>query len=96
MEKQRKKAGELTILVELCRELAKLGLSVGMSDARPALSVRRGLTGRKVWIEVDASCASYVWRRDDQDHHPVDDPAGAATRIAAYLNKRDDRPGTSP
>jgi hypothetical protein len=85
-------AAKLLLLVELCRELAKLGIGVGLSDARPALSVRNGPTDRKVWISVDDSGESYVWRRDDHEHHAVDDPAGAAARIATYLRKRDDRP----
>ncbi len=81
---------DLGALAQLCRELARLGVvNVGMSDARPALSVRRGLTEPKTWIEVDASGASFVWRRDDQERHAVDDPAGAAARLAAYLKVRD-------
>jgi hypothetical protein len=96
MENQRRDSRKLILLVELCRELAKLGIGVGLSDARPALSVRNGPAARKVWITVDDSCASFVWRRDDHAHHAVDDPAGAAARIAAYLKKRDDDPGTRP
>ena len=83
---------KLGVLIELCRELAGMGLSIGLSDARPALSVRNGLTARKLWISVDGSRASFVWRRDDQDHHSVDDPAGAAARIAACLAGRDEPP----
>ncbi|GAA4625959.1 hypothetical protein GCM10023196_032210 [Actinoallomurus vinaceus] len=80
------------VLVDLCRELIKLGVHVGLSDARPALSVRGGLALRKVWIEVDPSGESFVWRRDDRAHH-ADDPAGAAARIAKYLKKLDAAPG---
>ncbi|MEV5706421.1 hypothetical protein [Actinoallomurus sp. NPDC052274] len=96
MQQNRNAPEEITALVELCRQLAAFGLNVGMSDARPAISVRNGVTGRKLWISVDVSRASFVWRRDDHDHHPVDDPVGAADRIAAYLKKRDDRPGRRP
>lgn len=83
----------LALLVELCRELARRGVRVGMSDARPAVSVRAGLTDRKVWVEIDASGASFVWRRDDRERHAVDDPAGAAERIAEYATSRDTEHG---
>jgi hypothetical protein len=48
------------------------------------------LTQRKVWVEVDASRGAFVWRRDDHERHPLDDPAGAAARLAEYLKRRDD------
>jgi hypothetical protein len=85
---------DLYRLVELCRELAKLDVHVGVSDARPALSVRGDLTGRKVWVEIDAG--SYVWRRDDLARHPADDPAGAAACLADYLKNRDAGSGRRP
>ncbi|MEV0401266.1 hypothetical protein [Actinoallomurus sp. NPDC050550] len=68
----------LGALVELCRELAGRGIRVGISDARPALSARVDVADRRLWIEVDASGESFVWRRDDHDHHRTDDPVGAA------------------
>ncbi|GAA4613977.1 hypothetical protein GCM10023195_60810 [Actinoallomurus liliacearum] len=83
----------LTALVNLCRELAKLGVNVGLSDARPAISVRGGLASRKVWIQIDPSGESFVWQRDDRALHAADDPAGAAARIAEYIKKRDAAPG---
>lgn len=79
----------LGALVELCRELIKFGVNVGLSDARPALSVRGALVGRKVWVEVDSSGESFVWRHEGQTRHAVDDPAGAAVRLAEYLKLRD-------
>jgi hypothetical protein len=45
----------LRLVSGLCRELAKLGLNVGMSDARPAVVIRIGLVNRPLWITVDAS-----------------------------------------
>ncbi|MCO6009873.1 hypothetical protein NE236_33370 [Actinoallomurus purpureus] len=87
---------DLAFLVQLCRELIKFGIHVGMSDARPAVSVRGGLTGRRVWIQIDASGESFVWRRDDRAHHSVDDPASAAACIAEYLKIRDAGPGQKP
>jgi hypothetical protein len=84
---------DLGRLAELCRELAKLGVRVGLSDARPAVSVRGDLTGRKVWVEIDPAGELFVWRRDDLARHPADDPAGAAAHLAEYLKSRDDRSG---
>lgn len=83
----------LGALVALCQELAKLGFRVGMSDARPALSVRGDLVDRRVWIEIAPSGESFVWRRDHQVRHAVGDPAGAATEIAEYLKLRDSGSG---
>ncbi|GAA0330887.1 hypothetical protein NE235_21080 [Actinoallomurus spadix] len=84
---------KLNALVALCRELAACGVRVALSDARPALSVRHELTDPKVWVEIDTSGESFVWRRDDYEHHEIDDPAGAATRITEYLKTRDVRRG---
>lgn len=81
-------------LVELCRELANLGVHVGVSDARPALSVGGDLTDRKVWVEIDDG--AFVWRRDDMSRHPANDPAGAATCLADYLKNRVAGPGRRP
>ncbi|MEV5747301.1 hypothetical protein AB0L00_05735 [Actinoallomurus sp. NPDC052308] len=80
---------KLRLLAELCEELAGSGLYVGLSDARPALSVRAGLTGERVWIEVRNG--SFVWRRTDEVRHATDDPAGAAAQIAGYLAGRPDK-----
>lgn len=84
---------KLNALVALCRELAACGVRVALSDARPALSVRHELTDPKIWVEIDISGESFVWHRDDHEHHQINDPAGAATRIAEYLKNRDIRPG---
>ncbi|GAA4637480.1 hypothetical protein GCM10023196_091410 [Actinoallomurus vinaceus] len=65
-----------------------------MMRARP--SVRGALIARKLWIEVDPSGTSYVWRRDDHARHAVDDPAGAASQIAQYLKLRDGGTGDRP
>jgi hypothetical protein len=80
---------KLRRLVELCGAPVGSGLYVGLSDARPALSVRAGLTGRRLWIEVEGG--SFVWRRTDEVRHVVDDPAGAAAAIAEYLAGRSAR-----
>ncbi|WP_345366362.1 hypothetical protein [Actinoallomurus liliacearum] len=80
-------------MTELCRELAKLGVKVGLSDARPALSARGALAERKLWIEVDLSGGTFVWPYDGQARHGLDDPAGAAAQIAEYLRLRDAGPG---
>lgn len=80
---------ELETLVELCRHLVRLGVKPGLSDARPAVSLRSNLSQQKIWVEINASHRSFVWRRDDYQHHAVDDPAGAAERLAEYLKGRD-------
>jgi hypothetical protein len=87
-------AGErnLHALIALCRELTTHGIRVALSDARPALSVRHELTDPKLWIEIDSSGESFLWRRDDHECHRIDDPAGAAARIAEYLKTRGARP----
>jgi hypothetical protein len=82
---------EIRALVELCQALAGSGLYVGLSDARPALSVRAGLSGKRLWISVEGE--TFVWRRTDEVRHAAGDPAGAAAEIVAYLDGRpDDRP----
>ncbi|MEV5707451.1 hypothetical protein [Actinoallomurus sp. NPDC052274] len=86
----------LETLIELCRHLAALGLKPGLSDARPAVSLRSDLTQQKIWVEVDVSRGSFVWRRDEYEDHPADDPAGAAAQLAEYLKRRDTRPGGRP
>jgi hypothetical protein len=68
------------LLAVLCRELAHLGLDVGMSDAKPAVSVRRRRTERRLWISVDVDDDFFEWR--DGRRHVVSDPAGAAKLIA--------------
>ncbi len=81
--------GELQALSALCRELAKHQLDVGMSDARPAVSVRATSTGHRVWVSVSTSGEAFVWKRDDDDSYPADDPVGAATYIADHIKSRD-------
>lgn len=73
----------LRLLAALCREFAGLGLDVGMSDAKPALSVRLGRTGRRLWVSIGADGGHFEWHRTDLRRHPVADPAGAAKLIAS-------------
>jgi hypothetical protein len=79
---------DLEALSLLCRELARLGMTFGISDARPAVWVRSSLTDSKVWISVNPSGQLFTWRRDDVDRHPVEDPAGAAAQLFEYLKIR--------
>jgi hypothetical protein len=72
---------EVRLLAALCRELAKQGLDVGMSDAKPAVSVRRRPTVPRLWIIVDACAGVFEWGGGRR--HAVGDPAGTAARIAA-------------
>jgi hypothetical protein len=74
-------ASELTWIVALCREAAKLGLNVGMSDARPAAVIRT--VGKPLlWITVGDTGEFFEWH---QGRYPVTDPAGAAALIWKYL-----------
>lgn len=72
-------------LTRLCRELAGLGLNVGLSDARPALRVTAG-PGVLLWITVDDSGEFFEW--DQAGRHPVEDPAGAAALISRAVSAR--------
>jgi hypothetical protein len=74
---------EVRLLAGLCRELARRGLDVGMSDAKPALSVRRNRTEPRLWVSVDVRDGFFEWCRR---RHPVTDPAGAAKLIAADVS----------
>ena len=81
---------ELGALVELYRELVKVGVvNVTLSDARPAVSVRMPQTSPAVRIEVDPADGMFVWRRDDRERHPLDDPEGAAGRLAEFFTARE-------
>jgi hypothetical protein len=80
---------ELEALTALCRKLASLGLNVGMSDARPAISVRADMRSPRLWVSVDDSGEAFTWCCDGNGRHDVDDLAGAAEQIAAYLKSRD-------
>jgi hypothetical protein len=72
---------ELAALTALCRELATHGLNVGMSDARPAVWVRAGRSGPRLWITVDA--AGEVFESAEvEGRFPIGDSGGAATAIA--------------
>jgi hypothetical protein len=75
---------QVRLLAALCRELAILGLDVGMSDARPAVSVRRSRGDPRLWISVDIQDGCFSWR---EGHHAVDDAAGAAGRIATDVRR---------
>ena len=68
-------------IVALCREAAKLGLNVGISDARPAVVIRTR-TKPPLWITVSDSGEFFEWH---QERHPVTDPAGAAALIRKCL-----------
>jgi hypothetical protein len=72
---------ELMRIVALCREAAKLGLNVGMSDARPAMVIRTAARP-PLWITVGDSGEFFEWH---QHRHPVTDPAGAAALIRKCL-----------
>jgi hypothetical protein len=74
-----RRGGELERIVALCRASARLGLNVGLSDARPAVVVRPR-TGPPWWITVDDEGEFFEWPAAGF-RHPVADPAGAAALI---------------
>jgi hypothetical protein len=73
---------EVRLLAALCRELAKSGLIVGMSDAKPAVSVRLGGEDPRLWVSVDMTGEFFEWCRGVDERHAVADPEGAAQVIA--------------
>ena len=76
-------SSDLTLIALLCREAAKLGLNVGMSDARPAAVFRT--PGRPpAWITVGVSGEFYELH-GSQNRYPVTDPAAAAALIRKHL-----------
>jgi hypothetical protein len=76
---------ELVLIIKLCRELAELGISIGLSDARPAAEVRTG--SHPFWVTVDESSEFFEWF-EASSQHPAADPAGAATLIAEHVSVR--------
>jgi hypothetical protein len=74
---------ELILISELCRELAKFGLNVGLSDAQPAVVVRTGVKP-PLWITVDVSGEFFEWH-EAQCRHPVTDISGTAALISEYV-----------
>jgi hypothetical protein len=82
---------ELELVIELCRPLAKIGLNVGMSDARPA-AVIRARNEPSLWITVDPSGEFFEWH-EAQYRHPVTDPVGAAALVSDQVKAQHSRLG---
>jgi hypothetical protein len=85
---------ELVLLTELCRELVKLGLGVGLSDARPAVVIRTGPGNPALLITVDGTGEFYEWC-EGEERHPVNDPAGAAAHVVEYVQASNGGPGST-
>jgi hypothetical protein len=75
---------ELGLITVLCRELVKLGLGVGLSDARPAVVIRTGPGNPALLITVDTAGECFQWC-EGEEQHPVTDPAGAAAHVVEYV-----------
>jgi hypothetical protein len=73
---------KLDLITGLCRELSKLGLNVGLSDARPAVVVRTS-DAPELWITVDDSAEFFEWAEPESRHRVTDTP-GAAEIISEY------------
>jgi len=82
---------ELELIIELCRPLARIGLNVGMSDARPAAVIRIG-NGPSLWITVDPSGEFFEWDQADR-RYPATDAAGAAALIHEHVRAQQSGPG---
>lgn len=79
---------EIRLLTSLCRELATLGMDVGMSDAAPALSVRWGRRDPRLWVSVSVRDECFRWQASRLDRrHPAADAPGAAKLIAEDLRR---------
>lgn len=74
---------DLLLIVALCRESAKLGLNVAMSDARPA-AVFRTQSPPSAWLTVAVE-GEFFALYGAENRLPVADPAGAAAFISKYL-----------
>jgi hypothetical protein len=75
---------DLEALTVLCRELAALGLDIGITDARPAIWVRADRSAPRWWISVDTSGEVFECR-ESNTRFPAEDPARAAALIAEQL-----------
>jgi hypothetical protein len=75
---------KLTLITELCRELAQAGLRVGMSDAKPAAVVGLGRVSHQLSITVDHSEENFLWCAGRR-RHPAADPRGAAQLIHQHV-----------
>jgi hypothetical protein len=84
---------ELALVADLCRELVKLGLQVGLSDARPAVIVRSH--PHPLWVTVDDSGRFFEWT-DVPIQHPVTDLPGAAALIHSHVTAVPESPGDLP
>jgi hypothetical protein len=73
---------ELILITELCRELAKPDLTVGLSDARPAAVIRT--RPHPLWVTVDVSGEFFEWS-ETENRPPVTDPTGAAAPISEHV-----------
>jgi hypothetical protein len=82
---------ELELITELCRRLAKMGLNVGMSDARPA-AVIRTRDEPALSITVDPSGEFFEWCQAEK-RHPVSDPAGAAVLLWEHVKTQPSESG---
>lgn len=82
---------ELILISELCRELAKLGLNVGLSDARPAVAVRTSQAA-PMWISLNDAGEFFEWS-EGKNQYPATDPVGAAAVISEHVKRQGPGPG---
>lgn len=83
---------QVRLLAALVRELALRGVCAALSDARPAVYLRTGLTViPALSVTVDSTGEFFEWR-NGYNRHSVKDPAGAAAALLAYINARTTEP----
>lgn len=76
---------KMRLLVSLCRELTKRGFPTVMCDARPALSVRAGLTAPRLWISVSPGGEFFECCHRPGGRLAASNPVDAADRITDHV-----------
>lgn len=77
---------ELRALAALCKHLQLVGIGSEMRDSLPGVAVRTTKPGVYLHVFVSTTGNAYVWHTSVQQH-PVNDAAGAAQRIKAFMTE---------
>jgi hypothetical protein len=77
---------ELRALAALCKELHAIGVGSELRDSLPGLAVRTSTPGVYVWVFINTSGRWFVWNTTAMQHS-VNDAAGAAAQIAAFMKE---------
>lgn len=74
-------------LIRLRDQLVAIGINAELRDNNSALMVQRPDPGLPVSVFVQDRGAFYSWQ-DATERHPANDPRGAATALAEYIQGR--------